>query len=540
MALDAVLARFVSASPVAVMSRLTLQRAISAEWVDATFEEHRGRQYTRELLFSTVVDLMGLVALGLRPSLHAAARQALSTGELGVSIPALYEKVNHTEPAVLRALVRGSAERLAPVVAGLRDGAETTAETTADATSQGPGSASSRLRDYRLGNYRFSYRLRIVDGNHLPASEKRVRPLRGKRSAALPGQSLVVYEPETGLVVDLVPGEDAHACERDFLEPLIRDAGEGELWIADRHFTTREVIGAFTERGARVLLREGGAYPNPSVVEGEAGERRSIGRSETGMVYEQAVEIPVPPVSPTPTSGTADKPLRLLRLRRVEVELDEPTEDGDTLIRLLTTLPATDATAVEVADLYRRRWTIEGMFQRLEKVLESEVRALGQPSAALLAFSVAVLAYNVLSVVQAAVEQEARREAERETSKTSRTSKTSPVPAEPIEPVPISMYYIAQEVRESYRGLLIAVDPKVWEHYDAQGPRSLALTLQRMAHHVRLEALRKHPRKNTPKRKPGYAPRKEVQRHISTARVIATHKSAQQKSAKRNQAKKTP
>jgi hypothetical protein len=41
--------------------------------VDEVFEEHRGRQYTRELLFSTVVDLMGLVALGMRPSLHAAA-----------------------------------------------------------------------------------------------------------------------------------------------------------------------------------------------------------------------------------------------------------------------------------------------------------------------------------------------------------------------------------------------------------------------------------------------------------------------------------
>ncbi len=503
MALDAVLARFVSVCPVAVMARLALQRSINAEWVDQVFEEHRGRQYTRELLFSTVVDLMGLVALGMRPSLHAAARQAISTGELSVSIPALYEKVNHTEPAVLRALVRGSAERLLPVVAGLRDGAETTAE--------GPGAVSSGLR----GSYRFSYRLRIVDGNHLPASEKRVKPLRvkplrvkplrGKCSAALPGQSLVVYEPETGLVVDLVPGEDAHACERDFLEPLIRDSDEGELWIADRHFTTRSVIGAFTERGARVLLREGGAYPNPSVVEGEAGERKCVGRGETGMVYEQAVEIPV---SPTPTSGTADKPLRLLRLRRVEVELDEPTEDGDTLIRLLTTLPAADATAIEVADLYRRRWTIEGMFQRLEKVLASEVRSLGQPSAALLAFSVAVLAYNVLSVVQAAVEQEAEQRAE-----TSKTSKT--------EPVPISMFYIAQEVRESYRGLLIAVDPAVWEHYDGQGPCSLALTLQRMAHHVRLEALRKHPRKNAPKRKPGYAPRKEVQRHVATARVLA-------------------
>src|SRR5215210_123315 len=118
--LDPVLARFVAECPVAVMARLAVQRAISAEWVDAVFEAHRERQYTRELLFSTVVELMGLVALGLRPSLHAAAQRALAAGELDVSLTALYEKVNHAEPAVLRALVRGSAARLAPVVTRVR------------------------------------------------------------------------------------------------------------------------------------------------------------------------------------------------------------------------------------------------------------------------------------------------------------------------------------------------------------------------------------------------------------------------------------
>lgn len=115
---DAVLARFVASCPVAVLAHLTMQRALRAEWIDAVFAAEAEQQYTRALLFSTVVDLMGLVALGLRPSLHAAAREALADGTLGVSLQALYEKVNHTEPAVLRALVRASAARLAPVPGG--------------------------------------------------------------------------------------------------------------------------------------------------------------------------------------------------------------------------------------------------------------------------------------------------------------------------------------------------------------------------------------------------------------------------------------
>lgn len=111
---DAVLARFVAACPVAVLAQLTLQRALGAEWIDAVFAAEAEQQYTRELLFSTVVNLMGLVALGLRPSLHAAAREALAAGTLGVSRQALYEKVNHSEPAVLRALVQESAARRGP------------------------------------------------------------------------------------------------------------------------------------------------------------------------------------------------------------------------------------------------------------------------------------------------------------------------------------------------------------------------------------------------------------------------------------------
>jgi hypothetical protein len=54
---------------------LALGNALPAQWIDAVFQEQRQRQYPRELLFSTVVELITLVTLGLRPSLHAAARK---------------------------------------------------------------------------------------------------------------------------------------------------------------------------------------------------------------------------------------------------------------------------------------------------------------------------------------------------------------------------------------------------------------------------------------------------------------------------------
>lgn len=452
MAFDAVLQRFVEHCPVAVMARLTLGQALPATWVEEVFHQHRQRQYTRDLLFSTVVDLMALVALGLRPSLHAAAK---SSPELKVSMAALYDKVNHVEPAVMRALVRGSAERLAPLVAPRRE---------------------------RVAPWVAGYRVRIVDGNHLPASEKRLAPLRGFRGAALPGQSLVVFDPDLGLVVDLEPGEDAHAQERSLLPAILACVQPNDLWIGDRNFATRAAIHAIVTRGAAFLFREHGVSPSPT----PTGPRREVGRIETGVVYEQPVTIPI---------GAEDP----LVARRIEIELDHPTEDGDTMIRVLTNLPEERFDACAVAHLYRRRWTIEGLFQRLESVLNSEVRTLGYPRAALLAFSVAVLAYNLLAVLQATVEAE------------------HDLAAKGIE---LSSYFVAGEVKAYYAGMIVAVPPAVWATFDAQSPAEVSSALRAIAAQVDPRALRKHPRKPKPKVKKGYAARASVQRHVATARVL--------------------
>jgi hypothetical protein len=159
-----------------------------------------------------------------------------------------------------------------------------------------------------------------LDGNHLPASEKRLKALRNFRGAALPGQSLVVYAPEVGLVVDVVPAEDAHAQERALMGPVLERVREGELWLADRNFCTSRILRAVHEKRAAFIIREHGVSPNPTAL----GEKREESRGKTGRVFEQAVcvegEVP-------------------LELRRIEVHLDEPTEDGETVIRLLTNVP---------------------------------------------------------------------------------------------------------------------------------------------------------------------------------------------------------
>ncbi len=68
-------------------------------------------------MFSTTVEIMSLVPVGLRPSVHAAAK---ASPALPVSITALYDKIGRTEPGLVRGLVQGSARRLGPVEAKRR------------------------------------------------------------------------------------------------------------------------------------------------------------------------------------------------------------------------------------------------------------------------------------------------------------------------------------------------------------------------------------------------------------------------------------
>lgn len=231
MVMNAVIARCAERSPVTVMARLALQRALDPAWVDEMFEREGGAQYQRELLFSTTVELMSVVAVGLRPSVHAAAQ---ACPDMPVSVQALYDKIKHTEPNLVRSLVAGSAERLKEVLAPMIDTKSPTV----------PG-----------------YRLRIVDGNHLPASEKRLKPLRGFRGAALPGHSLVVYDPDLEMVVDMEPCEDAHAQERAVMPRLLERATSGELWIADRNFSTRNILSELDRCGCGFIVREHGVPP---------------------------------------------------------------------------------------------------------------------------------------------------------------------------------------------------------------------------------------------------------------------------------------
>ena len=81
MLLNLILERFAKRAPMSVMVRAALEYALAPEALDALFRDTAELQHEKTLLFSSVVDLMGLVVARVQPSLNA-AYQAVQSSDL--------------------------------------------------------------------------------------------------------------------------------------------------------------------------------------------------------------------------------------------------------------------------------------------------------------------------------------------------------------------------------------------------------------------------------------------------------------------------
>jgi len=109
-----IMQRFVEGSPACVMVRGTMERVVTPDLLDHVFEKTARRQYCRELLFSSVVDLLGMVATGIRKSVNDAYKAEKE--RFTVSVAAVYDKLKGVETDVSRQMVRQTALEMAKVV----------------------------------------------------------------------------------------------------------------------------------------------------------------------------------------------------------------------------------------------------------------------------------------------------------------------------------------------------------------------------------------------------------------------------------------
>jgi hypothetical protein len=86
------------------------------------------------------------------------------------------------------------------------------------------------------------YRTTLLDGNCIEASHHRLKVLRDTKAGALPGKSLMVFDPQLELAIDVFPCEDGHAQERSLLDKVLKTLMHKDLWVTDRNFCTQDFL----------------------------------------------------------------------------------------------------------------------------------------------------------------------------------------------------------------------------------------------------------------------------------------------------------
>jgi IS4 transposase len=451
MPLNQVFERFVKRAPLSVMVQGTLENIFHPDLINDLFRRTAQTQYENKLLFSTVVDTMTLVACGIYKTPHAVYQDHKDWFE--VSVTSLYNKLQGVETEVSAELVRYSASRIGAVIQSL----------------------GATLPPLLPG-----YPVKILDGNALAGTDHRLQESRQNSAALLPGKSLVVLDPQMMLAVDVFPCEDGHAQERSLLPAVLETVQAGELWIEDRNFCTLGWLFGLEGKRAYFLVREHKGLPWHGV-----SKLRYAGRTETGEVYEQTVRL-------EHEDGT------ILFARRIRIQLDKPTRDGEMEVVLLCNVWDNKVDALQLAELYRQRWMIETLFLVLTEALTCENPGMNYPKAALFGFCMALMAYNVLALIKASLRVV--------------------YGAQVIEQI-LSLYYVVSSVSRDYHGMMIAIPDEEWVLFRTLTAEGLAARLRQLAECVDLSRYRKHPRgpkKPSPERL--YDPKHP---HVSTAKLLA-------------------
>ncbi len=123
---------------------------------------------------------------------------------------------------------------------------------------------------------------------------------------------------------------------------------------------------------------------------------------------------------------------------------------------------------------------------------------LAYPKAALFSFALALVAYNLLATLRAALAS---------------VHGVGKIDAS------LSDFYLVDEIHSTYRGMMIAIPPTAWLYFGEMALTDFALLLQDLAHKVYLTRFLKQPR--TSKKKKPLLVKDPKHPHVSTAKLLS-------------------
>lgn len=349
-----------------VLERLPLAEAVltlgaylwSEDHLEVFYQAYRDNSYCRLISFPLFVGLVADALTRHDGSLAAAYERHAEDEPLPASRQAFYAKLRRVPTRLSVAWLRHFTRRLVPL-------------RPATPANDLPGSLDG-------------FAIHIVDGKALKRVPKRMLPSRGAAGKLSGGKIVGCWDPRTELVLALAVGLDGEANECTLLEDLLtqlRDDPESgpRLWVADRQYGDLVQTERFAADGDSFLVRQNAKTsftPDPQRPE-------QVDRDAAGRVIRQRWG----------TLGTGPK-ARYVR----QITLERP---DDPVVLVTDLLDEKAYPAEDLLALYRQRWGIERVYQRVVEVF-GLTRFIGStPEATIFQAAYCLMLSNLIEVVRA-------------------------------------------------------------------------------------------------------------------------------------------
>jgi hypothetical protein len=357
--------------PLAESTLRLLDYAMDETFVAGVFERHRGRCFERELRFPVFVSLMSDAILGHQGSAHQTFQLAQHEGNLPTTVRAVYDRLATIPCQLSVGFFNETAARLDAVGVCARD------------------SLPASLKDYRPLAF---------DGKKLKYVLKRLQPLRGLKGNVYGGKLLVVQDMATGRAMAVEATPDGEAADNPLVPGAVARArsmpgSRPRLWVADRAFGDFKTLHLLSEGDDDYVIRHsqrGKFYSDPTIPV-------RTGVDDVGREYSERWGW---------LGAPTDK-------RRIRVRMIEVVRTNDSPLMLVTSLLDADRhPAVDLLILYRRRWGIEVMFQRVVQTFDLRHLIGGTSEATVFQAIFCLLLYNVTLIVRDTIAEGAKRSPE--------------------------------------------------------------------------------------------------------------------------------
>ena len=336
---------------------------LSDEKMNELFQQHRGSSYESVISFPLFVNLIGNALLEHDGNGHQAFTRAIEAGELEASMQAAYGKLQRVPISLSTGFLADTTTRLQQVF-------------PTDVTSPVPES----LEEFTVIN---------VDGKKLKHLPKRLLPTRKLKGKVLGGKLVVGMDQRTGLALAMEGVLDGETSDAPLVPGLLKQLRQHvpgpRLYVEDRQFCDLVQPGLLNE-DEYFLIR----YHKKVSFHRDHTKRILRGKDTEGLCYKEEWGW----------LGKPDDPRRCY-VRRITLF----RKDAEDVIVVTNLLDAEVYPAADLLQVYRHRWDIEQLFQRVTEVFHLRELISSTPQATIFQASYCFLLSNIITTIRAYLAQ---------------------------------------------------------------------------------------------------------------------------------------